>query len=308
MDKNSLAQDTVHGFLERRNYSIRESGNKQIYSIAQHAKNTSLCCQDISELIHTSFSFSKIPSLHIINEHPDTDFIGAGVHLFNARSIYAESNKPMTVSQPSVRTQYLEGASMENGFSTSFINICSLQKNASTNDLQAHLAKWWNLFDHLGFESMEVQTQMKKGNWGKCDFEFFFARVFANGSEIGDCSYIPNIDLKGQASDVIDCGFGLERLAWKAGQDYHKACLMDAQCLDEDRLRTATLLVASGVTVSNRGCGHYLSKLVHKINKDISRVHVEKFHNMWSYYTPLQRSANASYNYIFSSLSNKKDI
>lgn len=255
----------------------------------------------------------------IINTIGDTFFIVAGVQYFDG-VLHNEDSIPsgsFFVAQPSIRLKFIDLVGKVEGFSTSFVNICTEEINPSLNRFIEHLDTWLNFFSHIGLHAMDI-TIVQNENictdditsfWSELDGKSFFFNY--GGLELGDASYIFNVPQKRRDSlTLCDCGFGLERICWAVNKSksYFDAIgplsfTLKGKHRLMDFIRTLTLMAASGVVPKQRPHGYRFTQLVRKcLGLGIDSVDLEMlvsyYYTYWSLFMPLVLSLNDCKNTI----------
>jgi hypothetical protein len=221
----------------------------------------------ISEKMKAHFhavGFDSTSARNIANVDGRTDLIIAGVQMFD-NIIHHNGKletKPMFVAQPCVRMQFQPFVSSQEGTSTSFVNVCTEQMEASFEDHLAAVDHWCTALSKLGLHMNDFVVVMRTSekDWGTGKFsaiELFF--VYA-GLELGDAAYLSIPQSIRPAIPISDIGFGLERIAWAINKtkSYFDVLLPvpeDGSREMFDSCRTLALLVLCGVQAANKGPG-----------------------------------------------------
>jgi hypothetical protein len=237
----------------------------------------------------------------IVNRVGDTMFLSAGLQIFND-AIYGKGPilyGALFVPQPVIRLNYFEAVGRVEGVSTSFVNLCTEQAQSSLGDYLWHLEVWLDCLTRVGIQIKRLTLLAPSDPWIKARFTGHRLIFYSNGVELGDAIFIHHVDALNSLAPIIDFSFGLERLTWvlNGGKPYSLmlgplpfAALPDNTVV-LDRLRTATLMVLSGVTPSSRRHGRLLRRLISDAARLCSGVDfeevVEHSYSYWqSFITP----------------------
>ncbi len=209
----------------------------------------------------------------LINHLGGTRFVGAGLQIFEP-AIFAEAvvpTGPLFVPQPAIRLNHLDTVVRSDGFSTAFVNLCSEQAHADLADYMKHLDRWLACLAKLGVADAELTLLLPSELWIGGPFRGTSLVVTVVGVEIGDLVWIDYGDAAvGRLLPIVDASFGLERMTAALNTDLGYTALLGPlpASLDPpirtvlDRLRTAVLLLMSGLEPSGRGRGRTLRQLI----------------------------------------------
>lgn len=265
---------------------------------------------EVAKEIERSFlekSYTSLEAMHIVQKN-ETIFTSAGIQAINLNEEIAGQ---AYIAQPVVRTHCLGLAEREEGCSTAFTNICTINSHSSVEDYLTQLDHWMSVLSSLGIYmgNCVLSQKITNNNWGHGDFRELVLRIHYMGLEIGDACYIDKFPNKTRVETAVtDIGFGVERIVWalnKSPSYYdsiypaHKILRYNRGTLD--RIRTATLLVASGVKPSNKDEGWQLRKIL-KEDENIARSNlfdlVSYFYDSWQNFSLPERSKEETYNEI----------
>lgn len=204
----------------------------------------------------------------VVPGHQTTVFTTAGIQVLED-VIHHELPLPATplfVSQPSVRTQFMD--KVGEGTSTSFINLASEIVNPDIKQHFEIMVHWINLLEQLGInlETLTLTAKESEPQWGNLKFRNFVLKVHYQNVEIGDAVYIYGIPQKGRDPlSISDIGFGLDRIRWLlTGESYlgrfkpQGESNWDPDPVVIDGVRTQALLIGSGLKPSNKDAGFQL--------------------------------------------------
>lgn len=240
-----------------KNYPFRAfSKRKQPLRLLQiHAK--------MSEYFR-SVSFKPVTPRNIANTHGQTDLVIAGVQMFDD---IVHRNQPLMngkvfVAQPCVRMQFQSQVELQEGISTSFVNICTEQMGASFDEYLQSADHWCTALSKLGLHMNDFIVVMRTSqhNWGTGAFLVFELFFCYGGLELGDAAYLQIPQPDRPAILISDIGFGLERIAWAINKtESYFDMLMPLTTAGTkemfDACRTVALLVLCGVQAANKGPG-----------------------------------------------------
>lgn len=276
-----------------------------------------------------------VPPKSILNDNGTTLFTSAGVQILDDIVLRNNSvtDTRILVSQPSLRTQYLDN--IKEGNSLSFVNICTEQVNASPTEHVETLDKWLEFLSKQGLYMGDITLidKSKIQKWGDLTLKSKILSINYKGLEIGDGNYnfgfSPNIL---GLSSISDFGFGLERLTWLQRKGSYFDCIgplntsLRENGFNQELIKTMSLLAASGLNPSNKDKGYryrLFAKEIATINfpKYISLTELVNYYYVyWNSLTNLsvnadlvvksvQREYDRNYNQILNSkLSSKLNI
>lgn len=213
--------------------------------------------------------YEYIAPFDIRNPNEDTLFTIAGVQVLDSDRRDLEGD--LFIAQPVIRTQYFGSANTKIGSSTSFVNICTEKVDAHGEDFIRQLDSWLNYLSQTGLYmgDMELGIKTKEPNWGKGPFRKLVVSVKYKSLGLGDLGYLHDVPQKKGKMNICDMGFGLERLNWAVNKtpSYYDILWPGRKILplDEhqlDIIRTATLIVGSGIEPSNNNQGYRLRKFL----------------------------------------------
>jgi len=227
-----------------------------------------------------SKNFKMIAGINAINKLGDTFFIVAGVQfldeVFHKNGVIPSGS--FFIAQPSIRTKFLRKKGFAEGYSTSFVNVCTEEVNSTIDRYIESLDTWLDYFSYIGLLANDL-TLVKKDTVCTEDITSFWSKLKGNslffnygGLELGDGSYIWRIPQKNRDSlTLIDFGFGLERICWAKNKSdsYFDAIgplplSLKGNTQLIDCVRTITLMTSSGVVPKQRPQGPKLTQFVRK--------------------------------------------
>lgn len=234
----------------------------------------------------------------VLNDIGDTSFVMAGIQYFDD---IIHHDAPMRCSrylvpQPVIRTNYLERVGKEDGFSTSFVNLCTEQAKTNFSDFQVHLNVWLEYFSVLKLDIRKVIIIVEDKVWKGGVLQGRSILFNYGGIELGDAIYIKNVPQNTRPSlDIVDFSFGLERILWAInfGKSYYVPIGSEfADPLLNDLVKSSVLMIISGVFPSAKKQGRVLRKFIKFITKNYGLFDMTKivsFHfQYWSLFiTPI---------------------
>ncbi len=192
--------------------------------------------------------------------------------------------------QPVVRLNAKRGAdgTLQDGFLTSFVNTSRVEL---LPDLTAYAAAFDQILTVLSRLSLHARHITFRGNlaiWHRRQVEGITLRFDHAGLPLGDVVLLWNAAHPDRL--VLDLGTSLERLAWTRSRTSWTqlvfGTLVDAAPLGVlDALRTATLLLGSGIAPSARGPGNITRWIMQHIPSEAAALGVSRavrhFHQYW---------------------------
>lgn len=236
------------------------------------------------------------PPLPVLNRRRDTIFTVAGMQMFQPTIEDGRPPRPglRAVAQPCVRLRHADEIPDPAGMSTAFVNLCTEEFNASTATYMRHFDLWIDLCSTLGLHanfmvlSFAPTFRPHPGD----SLEFVWC-----GIELGEGIW-NNIAPHHGDPAFTDFGFGFDRLVWAAtrSQNYYENIgptrsypLRFVRTLD--RLRTAALLLGSGLEPGPRDAGFQLRKLLRSFAQETPhfdfRAPLAQFLAEWNWFATL---------------------
>lgn len=141
-----------------------------------------------------SAGFESVIPRNIADTHNQTDLVIAGVQMFDD---IVHRNQPLRhdkvfVSQPCVRMQFQSQVELQEGTSTSFVNVCTEQMGVSFDEHLQSVDRWCTALSKFGLHMINFVIVMRvpQNDWSTGGFsalELFFCY---GGLELGDAAYL----------------------------------------------------------------------------------------------------------------------
>lgn len=319
-------------FLEKRNWVSRdcEHCGVRFFSKKRRPDYGDISCHGNQEFLHderkkkvispveinSSFQsffaqkgFEICSAKSILNEDGTTLFTSAGVQILDDSVFRGKPapEKPLLVSQPSLRTQYLDN--INEGNSLSFVNICTEQANTLPEDHMKTLDLWLEFLSKQGLYMGDVTLleRKKEQQWRDLKVQSKIIAIYYKGLEIGDGNYdyefnphVPGV------TSISDFGFGLERLTWIQRKDSYFDGVgplnesLRGNGLIQELTKTLTLLAAYGLEPSNKDKG-YRYRLFTKKIVDLTFPKylnlpqlVNYYYQYWNHFVNFSTNANST--------------
>lgn len=196
--------------------------------------------------------------------------------------------------QPVVRFtgQRDEHGALLPGFATSFVNISIVEPITTVHEHAALIDTWIGTLSHLGFHAQHLTISGSLATWHRTPVAGITLRFHHQDRELGDAVLLWNH--QDPSKLATDIGSGLERLAWLRTHQSWTTVVYDtfAQQADPrtlDAVRTATLIVGTGIHPAPHGPGNAIRRLLRPEHADglgLSRI-VRWAHDYWSTIQPL---------------------
>ncbi|MBU4351725.1 MAG: hypothetical protein KKA65_03820 [Nanoarchaeota archaeon] len=316
-------------FNGRTFYLKKESNYPPFNFLDKPSKKNLLSFQEIIQEIN-SFFLDNNYGLKVENnicldqKIKDTFIMGAGIQYFR-ECFWNDKNLikgKYFIPQPVIRMRTLNR--IDEGITSSFVNISTVDLETSFKKHLYHLDNWFNLLSKLGLYMGDFNLEVipkeryaknKKGNWSKTD-GFSLSINYLN-LNVGDAGFI-KIPTKKQELCVSDIGFGLERLLWslyktpsyfdiigpKSETKYLRFKLVDS-------IRSATLLVMSNLSKNNIDSYNQFKKFIkigsqHYGSFDTMKL-IKHYHLFWSNFIKPQRSVFNCYSFLDQQLRDKNE-
>ncbi|WJV47139.1 hypothetical protein [Streptomyces flavofungini] len=201
------------------------------------------------------------------------------------------------LAQPVVRFTGQRDATglLKDGFLTSFVNVSRVQPVNNLDEYGAVLDGWLTTLSQLGFHARHLRIYGTLHPWRRRQVEGITLRFAHRNLTLGDIVLLWHTDHPDRLA--VDLGTGLERLAWARTQTRWNELIYGryayaAPLATLDAVRTATLLLGSGISPAARGAGGVTRRVVGTIAPDAVRLGVSAVvrdaHDYWSLFGPLQ--------------------
>ncbi len=279
-------------------YTFMEFSRRKKYIDMREIYNTALDffgkLYDVKRPMHIACSKSTI-------------FTGAGVQ--NLEGVMLDESvqeKPFFVAQPSVRMNFLDEG--KNGYSTSFVNICTEDANSTVPTHIRYIDQWMTWLSKIGIfgGDMTVAVRYKINDWGKGNFLNIVTDFLYGGLHVGDAGFLYDVPQKTRQNlSISDVGFGLERVSWALNKTPHYfdvfgfwEAAIRGKYDEMDSVRTIALLAGSGIDPSNKAHGYRFRALSKKISQRLNMVYphmFEHFYRFWTSFTDLEKDRQSAY-------------
>jgi len=189
------------------------------------------------------------------------------------------------IAQPVIRSQFMD--KVKDGTSTSFVNFSIESIDATPAEFIELSNKFIQLVVNQGVKPEELRLQVEElpDRWGDKKFNKTVLTFYFNNIELGECIYMHDYPVtENKKINIVDIGFGVERLNWGIGNNKNYLPGFDEFYTDKidsnkvtaliDSIRTATLIAAEGVKSSNHDQGYRLRQLLKRF---VSRNQETKF-------------------------------
>ncbi|MFD9793386.1 hypothetical protein ACFWXK_20835 [Streptomyces sp. NPDC059070] len=208
----------------------------------------------------------------------DTDLVVSALQYLDP-VVHAAAPAPRGIrvlAQPCVRWQYQPEAGRQQGVSTSFVNLSSLEVGGPrlVEEVATHLDHWLEGLSAMGIHAREVVVALTDEECAYGPYRGCRADLNCAGVEIGEINWYHHVENAADpAMSVIDFGFSFERIAWVAARpdDYHALLSpifvppgTEGAVLN-DRIRTLALLSLFGLTPGSRGARRRLRNVADEL-------------------------------------------
>lgn len=227
----------------------------------------------------------------IDNKFDDTDFIVAGLQTINPIINGEEDNNTYKwySYQPVIRMIDKDKCGTEEGYFSSFINICEISTKTDILEYLEDIDKWIDILSNCSLHVSGLQLILKSSTtaYNGVGVEFNY-----KGLELGQAN-IYKINVNGEERMFSDFGFGYERILWaiNGGTNFYAPFVSKYDYLfgdlkEVDRIRTTTLMAMSGIKASSSGKGKHIRGLI----KDIENIEtipnidnqIKKYYNFYA--------------------------
>lgn len=228
----------------------------------------------------------------------DTDFT---ISAIQALDPYLKDAKPIVfrqgfLPQPAVRLNAKRDSDGElrDGFLTSFVNVSHVQPITSIAEYASIVDGWIDVMSGIGLHARQLTIGGDLKVWRRAELEGITLRFWHIGVELGDVVLLWNAE--DPSYMATDLGSGLERLRWHISRDEWKSVAFGwlanhATVAALDAVRTATLIVGSGILPAARGRGGAVRRMLRYIDPNSAALGlgqaVRAFHEYWELVTRL---------------------
>ncbi|MFH1049235.1 MAG: hypothetical protein V1732_06265 [Patescibacteria group bacterium] len=216
------------------------------------------------------------------------------------------------ILQPVIRLQGIKIVGLIDGNSTSFVHAATEGWNIHMEDHLKTLDHWLDFFSNLGLHAggLCLKTKRAENDWSGTKVISEMLKINYGGLEIGVANFFPDIPQpNGKNATLSDIGVGLERLIWGVNKSplYFDGIgpLFYSIAIDRiilDALRTATLMVASGIIPEYKSHNSKLRLMIESIADLAYKINlyelVKYYHNQWNSLISLNRSQEQTYEII----------
>jgi hypothetical protein len=200
------------------------------------------------------------------------------------------------IPQPVVRFtgERDEDDQLRPGFLTSFVNTSVIKPLNSASEHADLLMAWLDTLAGLGLSRQQIAVTGSLIPWHRPPVSGLTLRVRHDALTIGDAVLLWNS--KDPTFLAADLGSGLERLKWALiRQPWSDVVFGEVAGLGTartlDALRTATLIVASGIDPAPRGAGSAVRRLIRSERDQLNGLGLSRVirwaHGYWSTFQPL---------------------
>ncbi len=265
----------------------------------------------------------QVSPIRIVRNKERTLFASAAGQVFDD-FIYEKKigdNSNCFVIQPVLRTQSIKSIAAIDGFSSSFVNIASVEWLSSHEKYLQLLDNLLLIISALGLYvgSLTLKIAKDTNDWQGKEVKAYSLKINYKGLEIGIANLFYDIQVKSGNVILSDVGIGLERLLWAVNKHpayfdsfspLHYSVHVPRENLDA--IRTAVLMVGSGVAPGHREHGQKLRSILeplHLIGYNLDWFElVNYFHQWWSKYLLLERSNLECYRIIKAELDRYRNL
>lgn len=214
---------------------------------------------------------------NVNNPQKDTAFVVAAVQLYNQDLEQGAclDERPLLCPQPCLRLKPFPPAYSSLGFLYSFVNVATLQLNASMAQYCLFLDDWIGYLSAIGVHASRIRIVLCENYVNIRDLYFGWGvDVNIDGLELGHCNFYDRVvSGDGRETTGIDCGFCMERLLWVINRGVFwdnllpedEAGLDDIHLEFEDILRSIVLIVMSGIRPGARNGNYRLKQLLNQL-------------------------------------------
>jgi hypothetical protein len=187
-----------------------------------------------------------------------------------------------------------ERGRLREGVLTSFINVSCVQPVASVREHVQLIDMWLTVLSRLGLHASHLEFRGDLSVWSRGPVQGVTLHILHAGLPIGDAVLLWNREHPENLA--TDLGSGLERLRWTLDRRDWPTLVFGAAARSSDpdtldAIRTATLLVGSGIRPSARGPGSAIRRVLRVVPAAAAATGlgraVRDAHTYWSLAGPL---------------------
>lgn len=222
-------------------------------------------CRLKKELDKLSIEYKNFNSIN--NSYADTDFIIAGLQTINPilqGEQQVKTDKWLSF-QPVIRLVEKDKCGVEEGYFTSFVNVCEISTNTNYTNYLQDIENWIDILSSCSLHTSGLQIIIKPSTttYNGVGIEFNY-----KGLELGQAN-LYSFDINGDKVMMSDFGFGYERILWaiNGGKNFFAPFVSKYDYLfgdlkEFDRIRTTTLMAMSGITAGSAGKSKHMRNLI----------------------------------------------
>ncbi|SFC61705.1 hypothetical protein [Streptomyces aidingensis] len=265
-----------------------------------HPPRRPLNWRDLLALLEHSFAGQGVPRAECLPLRwgRDTELTISAVQALDP---LLKDGRPTThrhgfLPQPVVRFtgQRDEKGDLRDGFLTSFVNVSRVEPINDISEYAEILDGWLTVLSGLGMHARHISIHGRLDVWRRRQVEGITLRFRHLDLALGDIVLIWNTQTPDRMA--VDLGTALERLAWARSRRpwpdlIFGSMAQTASTTVLDAIRTATLLLGSGITPAARGAGSITRRVIATIPASASPLGlsaaVRTSHEYWSLVSPL---------------------
>lgn len=222
-------------------------------------------CRLKKELDKLNIEYKNFNSIN--NSYADTDFIIAGLQTINPilqGEQQVKTDKWLSF-QPVIRLVEKDKCGVEEGYFTSFVNVCEISTNTNYTNYLQDIENWIDILSSCSLHTSGLQIIIKPSTttYNGVGIEFNY-----KGLELGQAN-LYSFDINGDKVMMSDFGFGYERILWaiNGGKNFFAPFVSKYDYLfgdlkEFDRIRTTTLMAMSGITAGSAGKSKHMRNLI----------------------------------------------
>lgn len=263
--------DDLSVYLTNENLLDTQFAFNDVTVLSTHAEYEKLYSPRYIEDFFKSHGYQAVKPRNIVNDG-STLFTTAAVQCLFDNELNEPFEQCFFVNQPVIRTQFF---GYDEPYSTSFINPAICIVGCQVSKYFIALQAWLEFFSQLGIslDDLIFTLTTKDRNWGYGEFETYDIKIKYRSLDIslGAAIYSDRMILRGKNVCMADLGFSIERLRWVLkGGEYRNSLFKGVNIpeyfyLSLDMFRSSVLMIASGLSPSNRGQGYRVRKFIKKI-------------------------------------------
>lgn len=266
IEKHFLSKGWDKNIVHNNIYYSKNYNNYVINTKNKYLFDDALLFQKLNDVFN-SYEIHYRCCDSLLNNDGNTDFLIAGLQLVESYLLNKKEleKKSLWLLQPVIRLNNLSLCGSEDGYLSSFINICTIDVETDIYEYISRLEQWISILSYLSLHVSGLKLVLKDKTTA---FDGVGVEFQYKGIDLGQAN-IYEINSDNHKKYVSDFGFGYERLLWilNGSKNFYAPIFPNYEVINNnfqynDRLRTFTLLVLSGIIPAANGINGKVRKII----------------------------------------------